>query len=80
MRTTLTLEEDVAALLRKAMARGKVSLKKAVNDALRAGLTREARRAPRPRRRTRTHDGGRALIDLTSTSDALAVAESEGYR
>ena len=38
MRTTLTLEPDVARRLRKKMADKKLTLKQAVNEALRAGL------------------------------------------
>lgn len=38
MRTTLTLDPDVAALLKKEARRHRGSLKEAVNTALRAGL------------------------------------------
>lgn len=38
MRTTVTLEPDVEALLRKAMAERHLSFKAAVNAAIRAGL------------------------------------------
>lgn len=38
MRTTLTLDPDVAALLKQEARRHKGSLKEAVNKALRAGL------------------------------------------
>ena len=38
MRTTLTLEPDVALKLKKKMAEEKLTLKDAVNRALRAGL------------------------------------------
>jgi hypothetical protein len=48
MRTTLTLDPDVAALLKKAVARGDVSFKDAVNDALRRGL---ADRSAQPKKR-----------------------------
>ena len=40
MRTTLTLEPDVAAMLKKAVAeKGETSFKAVVNEALRKGLT-----------------------------------------
>ena len=39
MRTTLTLEPDVAQRLKARMQERKVSLKRAVNEALRAGLS-----------------------------------------
>jgi hypothetical protein len=38
MRTTLTIEPDVARRLKTRMAERKLSLKQAVNEALRAGL------------------------------------------
>ena len=38
MRTTLTLDPDVAALLKKALARGDQTFKDVVNRALRKGL------------------------------------------
>lgn len=39
MRTTLTLEPDVAALVKRAMRERKAPLKTIVNEAIRAGLT-----------------------------------------
>ncbi|PZS22658.1 MAG: antitoxin [Acidimicrobiales bacterium] len=39
MRTTVTLESDVAALLAKSMKERELSFKQAVNQAVRAGLT-----------------------------------------
>lgn len=38
MRTTLTLEPDIALKLKRLMQRRRLSLKQAVNDALRRGL------------------------------------------
>ncbi len=46
MRTTITLEPDVQALLRAAMKERGISFKEALNSAVRAGLTQG-----RPRRR-----------------------------
>jgi hypothetical protein len=46
MRTTLTLEPDVALKLKKRMADQKLTLKDAVNQTLRAGLE-----APEPKRK-----------------------------
>jgi len=48
MRTTLTLDNDLAAALRSEARRSGRPLKRVVNDALRAGLA--ARRAKAPRR------------------------------
>lgn len=82
MRTTLTLEADVAALLKQAMGRSKKSLKAQVNEALRLGLTIAAKSTGARRRRslTHSHDGGRALISLECVSEALAIAEGESFR
>lgn len=49
MRTTLTLDDDVAAMLRQVAKERGISFKEAVNTALRAGLTADV---PRPRRFT----------------------------
>ena len=40
MRTTVTLDPDVEALLRRRMHERRLTFKQALNDALRAGLTR----------------------------------------
>lgn len=79
MRTTLTLDDDVAALLKRAMKRTGRSLKDQVNDALRVGLTTTTRPS-RPRRVTRSYDGGASRITVASTSEALAFAEGETFR
>ena len=49
MRTTLTLDADVAALLSRLLRVRKTTLKQLVNDALRQGL--QLLSAPRPKRR-----------------------------
>ena len=48
MRTTLTLDPDVAETLKKKAHRGRKSFKQVVNEALRAGLASQD--APPPRR------------------------------
>jgi len=48
MRTTLTLDEDLAAALKQEVRRSGRPLKRIVNEALRAGLA--ARKGPAPRR------------------------------
>ena len=70
MRTTVTLDPDVEALLKKAMREQDASFKQVLNDALRHGLT-QARPGPRPRYEPLTFDLGRPLIDLTK-ANALA--------
>ena len=82
MRTTLSLDADVAALLEKVRKTKGLSFKQVVNEALRTGLTQLT--TPGPRRtkfRTGNVDLGRCLIgNLDDISEALAAAEGEDFR
>ncbi len=80
MRTTLSLDDDVAALLKKAAAERKVSFKTLVNDALRSALTAAPPKRKRRRQLTHSYNGGEILIDFTKVWEAIAVAEGENYR
>jgi len=65
MRTTLTLEQDVAQRLRQEMRRTGKGMKALVNDALRLGLGMAGRPARPPRFVVRPHAFGfRPGIDL----------------
>jgi len=82
MRTTLTLDDDVAALLERICRTRKVSLKAVVNEALRQGL-RDMATPPRLSKpyQTRSISLGRCLVgSLDDISEALAVAEGEDFR
>ena len=72
MRTTLTLDPDVARSLERIRKQRGVSLKQAVNETLRKGLE-AGKRAPARRKRfvTRVVDHGRPL--LGSFDDIAAV-------
>jgi plasmid stability protein len=78
VRTTLTLDDDLAALLRQQAATLGVSFKEMVNRTLRAGLSREM--APRDVRAPKTipHSFGfRPGVDLdrlNQLADALEAA------
>ena len=61
MRTTITLDPDVVALVQKAMQEKDVSFKEAVNGAIRAGLTGKRRRSGF---RTPTFSMGRPVVPL----------------
>ena len=75
MRTTLTLDEDVAAQL-KAVARERgISFKEAVNSALRAGFAR-GREPHRFRQRTHRMDL-RPGVDLDRALELAAALEDE---
>jgi hypothetical protein len=58
MRTTLTIEPDVALKLKRMMAQKKISLKHAVNQALRAGLEQSGKVAPSKFKVEPFHSGG----------------------
>jgi len=82
MRTTLTIDDDVAALLERLRKTRKISFKTLVNEALRQGL-KEMTTPPRPGKpyKTRSVSLGSCLIgSLDDISEALAVAEGEDFR
>lgn len=82
MRTTLTLDDDVAALVARARRARKAPLREVVNEALRRGL-RELVSAPAARApfSTRSVALGRCLVgSIDDVAEALAVAEGEAFR
>ncbi len=82
MRTTLTLDDDVAAALEQLRKTRKIGLKALVNELLRAGLSQaSARPARRKPFRTRSVDLGRLRIgSLDNIGEALAIGEGERFR
>jgi len=83
MRTTLTLDDDVAAALERLRKARKLSLKRAVNETLREGLARMSAPPPSPRKafRTRPVSLGRCLIgNVDDVAEVLARAEGESFR
>ena len=82
MRTTLPLEDDVAARVRKVIESRRVSLKSVVNEALRRGLdVMEHPPAEASPYRIRPRSLGRCLVpDLDSVAQVLAHAEGENFR
>ena len=82
MRTTLTLEDDVAALLKRAAAKEKGPLKEIVNRALRLGLGALTERKPqRQPFRTKGFDLGRSLVgSLDNVEEVLARVEGEDHK
>ena len=73
MRTTLTLDPDVAALLKKATASSSQNFKDVVNAALRVGLI-SATEAAKPKKRFVQRVGSPAKF-LVDVSDNAALAE-----
>jgi hypothetical protein len=82
MRTTITLEDDVAAAIDKLRRAEGRSLRDVLNDLLRAGLARtNAAIADQPAYRTRTVSLGNCrLPDVDNIAEVLAVAEGEAFR
>ena len=82
MRTTLTLDADVAATGQRLQRARECSLKAVVNEALRRGL--QEMEEPRKRGgvyRTPSVDLGRCLVgSLDDVSEVLALAEGEAFR
>jgi hypothetical protein len=74
MRTTITLEPDVEALLKKRMTERGLSFKQAVNDALRDALTDASRRKPY---RMKTYSMGVPKVDLTHALRLAGELEDE---
>jgi hypothetical protein len=82
MRTTLTLDEDVAATLGRVREKRNLTLKGAVNEALRRGLREMEEGAP-ARQAYSTEPvslGGCLIGNLDDVAEGLAVAEGEDFR
>jgi len=82
MRTTLSLDDDVAALIEKVRKAKDASLKEVVNAALREGLVRMVQTpAPRKKFHMTVHDAGRCYLpNLDNTAEVLAFAEGEQFK
>ena len=82
MRTTLTIDEDVAVRLQRLRRSQNRGLKQIINEALRRGLKQMSEEEqPRSNYRTRSVDLGRCLIgSIDDTSEVLAIAEGEDFR
>lgn len=75
MRTTVTLDPDVARLLEEAKQRSKRPFKQVLNDAVRAGLKRPAARVPPFKQRV--FSLGRPKVDLTKAGALAAELEDQ---
>ncbi len=78
MRTTLTLDSDVAQLLRQEMRRTDRNMKAVVNDALRLGLGARAKPPRSPRFRVKPHAFGfRPGVDRDRLNQLLDEMEAD---
>jgi len=82
MRTTLTLDKDVAAALERLRKRGGARYRDIVNDALRRGLQQmiEARVPPAPYSTPISDAGACRIGSLDDIAEVLAVAEGEDFK
>jgi len=82
MRTTLTLDDDVAVRLRTAVRRQRRPFRAVVNDALRAGLARlDEPAVPRKPHRTTGFNLGSSLVgSLDNVEDVLQRVEGDRHR
>ena len=79
MRTTLTIEPDVAQQLRRRMSQTKLSLKQVVNDTLRAGLAARPKE-PKVRYSVETYPCKfKAGVDLDKLNQLLDGMEAEEF-
>ena len=82
MRTTLTVDDDVAAILQRLRKSREMSLKELINEALRRGLG-EMTSPIKPRRGVRTRPvslGGLRIPSIDNITEVLAVAEGENFK
>jgi hypothetical protein len=82
MRTTLTLDDDVAARLKTVVRHRHGSFKEVVNEVLRAGLIAiEKPGSPQTRHRTSGFNLGASLVgSLDNVEDVLSRVEGERHR
>jgi len=83
MRTTITLDDDLAVRLERHRSQHGESFKQALNEAIRAGLNQieSSAEAPREVRRTKPLALGRRLAgSIDDIGEVVAIAEGEDYR
>lgn len=81
MRTTVTLDDDVEAQLRREMKRTGKTFKESVNDALREGLARRhAASRVKPFVVEARPMGTVPGLDYSNVSELLEVAEGQDHR
>jgi hypothetical protein len=82
MRTTLTIDDDVAAALERMRRTRNVSLKDLVNEALRLGL-QDMSAQPKQRQPFRTQSvtlGPLRLAGIDDIGETLALGESDAFK
>jgi plasmid stability protein len=81
MRTTLTLDDDVAAKLKGEARRGGRSFKEIVNETLRRGLASQRAASPRKAFRVEARDLGlKPGLSLDNVAELLEQVEAPAFR
>jgi hypothetical protein len=81
MRTTVTLEDDVAAALARLEKQEGISPKEAINRAVREFVAGRARRSRAASYQTATVDLGKCLVgSIDDVGEALALGEGDDFR
>ncbi|HEX5475389.1 MAG TPA: ribbon-helix-helix protein, CopG family [Vicinamibacterales bacterium] len=81
MRTTITLDEDVAARLKRLVRTRRRPFRAVVNETLRAGLSVVDSHQPRTRHQTTGFNLGPSLVgSLDNVHDVLSRVEGEAHR
>jgi hypothetical protein len=82
MRTTVTLDADVASEIERIQKAEGKGFKRVLNELVRDGLRQRAGQGQSTGWKSPTHprDLGRALFDISSTSRALDYAEGEDHK
>jgi hypothetical protein len=82
MRTTLTIDDDVASAIARLRRGRDISLKEVVNEALRRGL-KEMSTPAKPHKKFRTKSvrlGALQVPSLDNIAEVLAIAEGETFK
>jgi hypothetical protein len=77
MRTTITLDPDVAVRLQRLVRERSLTFKEAVNSTLRAGFDADAQERRHPPYVLPTFSMGVPLVDLTKANQLAAALEDE---
>ena len=81
MRTTITIEDDVAKVIERLRKQRDASLKAIINEALRAGLVvMTADKSEQTSYHTSPVRLGAKIPNLDNISEVLAISEGERYR
>jgi len=80
MRTTITLDDDVASRVERLQRSTQRTFKEVVNDLLRQGLDGRPPARAKKLYRTRSFRAQPYVSDLDNVAEALAVAEGDDFR